>query len=172
MTTAPGSAKPWYREPLVWMLIAIPLSAVVGGFITLGLAITSDDGLVVDDYYKRGKEINRVLRRDHAAARQDLGGKLLIVPEKRILSLSLSARDTTRLPVKAHLKLLHATRSGFDQEVDLDRTPEGKYHGLLTRALAPGHWYLQVEADDWRLVGELHLPDDHSATLQPAVGAS
>mgnify|MGYP003538149290 CR=1 FL=1 len=32
------SINPWYREPFVWLLIAFPLTAVVAGFITLGLA--------------------------------------------------------------------------------------------------------------------------------------
>ena len=54
--------KPWYREPWVWLMIALPASAVVGGIITIYLAVSTSDGLVVDDYYKRGKAINLDLR--------------------------------------------------------------------------------------------------------------
>jgi hypothetical protein len=45
---------PWYREPWVWLMIAFPMSAVIGGMITIYLAVTTSTGLVVDDYYKRG----------------------------------------------------------------------------------------------------------------------
>ena len=62
--STPGN---WKREPLVWMLIAIPLSAVIMGVVMITLAIQSYSGLVVDDYYKKGKQINRVLARDKFA---------------------------------------------------------------------------------------------------------
>ena len=68
--------KPWYREPFVWLVILFPASAVIGGMITISLAISSDDGLVVDDYYKRGLEINRTLERDKAAARHGIQATL------------------------------------------------------------------------------------------------
>ncbi len=41
--------RPWYREPWPWVLIALPLLAVVAGFATLWLALSNPDYLVVDD---------------------------------------------------------------------------------------------------------------------------
>ena len=41
--------QPWYRQMWPWILIAIPASAVVASAITLWLAITHEDPLVVDD---------------------------------------------------------------------------------------------------------------------------
>jgi len=41
--------RPWYREPWVWVLIAFPLIAVVGCAITLWLALSHPDYLVVDE---------------------------------------------------------------------------------------------------------------------------
>ena len=60
--------KPWYRFPLVWMLVAIPFSAVIMGVVMIWLAVDTDDGLVADDYYKLGMEINRVIKRDQKAS--------------------------------------------------------------------------------------------------------
>ena len=57
----------WMREPLVWLLIAIPSSAVIMGVVMITLALQSWSGLVVDDYYRKGKQINRVLARDRLA---------------------------------------------------------------------------------------------------------
>ena len=36
----------WYQQPMVWLVIAIPLSAVIVGSIMLTLAVTTFDGLV------------------------------------------------------------------------------------------------------------------------------
>ena len=74
-----------YREPFVWLLIAFPATAVVVGFTLLGLAIYSDDGMVEDDYYRKGKEINRVLARDQAAAKHGLESTLAFDTAKREL---------------------------------------------------------------------------------------
>jgi len=41
--------RPWYREPWCWVLIALPLSAVVGSMISLWLALSHPDLLVVDE---------------------------------------------------------------------------------------------------------------------------
>ena len=57
---SPGPS-PWYREPLVWMVVAIPAAAVIAGAVMLVLANATWDGLVADDYYERGMQINRSL---------------------------------------------------------------------------------------------------------------
>jgi hypothetical protein len=41
--------RPWYREPWPWVLIAIPLLTVVASGITLWLAITHPDHIVLDE---------------------------------------------------------------------------------------------------------------------------
>lgn len=59
---------PWWRYPLVWMVIAGPAVVVVAGFATLWLAIRSPDPVVNGDYYRRGMEINQTLARDKSLA--------------------------------------------------------------------------------------------------------
>ena len=41
--------KPWYREPWPWVAIAIPGAAVIMGIVTLFIAISNPDPLVVDE---------------------------------------------------------------------------------------------------------------------------
>lgn len=43
-----AAPRPWYREPWPWVLIAIPALTVVACGITLWLAITRPDHLVVE----------------------------------------------------------------------------------------------------------------------------
>jgi hypothetical protein len=158
--------RSWQREPWVWLLIALPLSAVIGGIITIVIAVSTSDGLVVDDYYKRGKAINRDLARDRAAAQHRLEAHFDIAADGRRADLRLKARNYTP-PQALTLSLLHPTRKGFDQRVQLLRKEAGRYTGGLD-ALTPGNWYVQLEADDWRLSGKLQMPLDAPFILLPA----
>jgi hypothetical protein len=159
---------PWYRQPLVWMLILLPATVVVASFISLYLAIRSDDGLVEDDYYQHGQEINRVLDRDHAAQRYGLAGEVSLASTPGVVVVQVRAAATAPasgvMPERLELKLLHATRAGLDRSVSLVRMSDGQYQGPLP-ALAQGHWYLQLTGADWRLTGELHVPGKSTVTL-------
>jgi uncharacterized protein len=57
------ASKNWYRNPYVWLIIVGPLTVIVASFITLYLAITHPDE-AIDDYYRKGIEINRTLDAD------------------------------------------------------------------------------------------------------------
>jgi hypothetical protein len=46
--------RPWYKQFYPWMLIVPPAAAVIGGFITLYLAITNPDVLVRKDCVRDG----------------------------------------------------------------------------------------------------------------------
>ena len=58
------AAQPWYREPWPWILAAGPVAVILAGIVTVWLAIKSNDGLVADDYYKQGLEVNQVIQRE------------------------------------------------------------------------------------------------------------
>ena len=46
--------QPWYRQFYPWMLIALPAAAVIGGFVTLYIAISYPDVLVRKDCVREG----------------------------------------------------------------------------------------------------------------------
>jgi hypothetical protein len=48
------SLIPWYRQFWPWFIIAIPALSVIGGFVTLWLALTHPETLVIDEgeYHK------------------------------------------------------------------------------------------------------------------------
>ncbi|MEJ2107227.1 MAG: FixH family protein [Acidiferrobacteraceae bacterium] len=160
------NSPPWYREPYVWLIILIPASAVVYGFLFLRLALVSNDGLVDDDYYQHGKEINRVLDRDRAATSLGLTARGKLDLSHGTISLWMHDGTNTKLPQELTLKLMHATRAGFDQHVVLQRSPDGRYFGLVS-PLELGHWYLQLGTKRWRLTGSLFLPGDAGFRLAP-----
>lgn len=153
MNTHVQTSKRWYREPWPWLLAIMPFTAVVAGGITLWLAIVSNDGLVVDDYYKEGKAINQTRERDRLA--QSLGINAQLFPQGPTLRLRLAGR-LQMPPGRLTLKILHPTRSGDDHEVILNWDGSA-YSGKLPQ-LAGSRYNAQLtpEFGGWRLTtGEL-----------------
>lgn len=144
-----------WRDPILWLMIAPPLAAVIAGIVILLIALSTDDGLVVDDYYRQGKEINRVLARDQAATARAVAAEVNLDHARRRLTLTLEAVAPPRL----HVTLWHATRAGLDRRFDLERGNDDTYRGALP-PLVPGRWHVQLEADDWRLIGALRVPEE------------
>ena len=72
-------AKPWYKYPWPWLLIAEPAIVVVTSFYTYNLAATRNNpSLVTDDYYREGKNIALQMERDEEAERRQIRAELLI----------------------------------------------------------------------------------------------
>ena len=155
----------WRQIPVVWMIIAIPLSSVIVGFIMLWLAISSNDGLVFDDYHQQGKEINRVLARDAMASSLDMAAKIEFLPESQRLEISLSHRQTINLPDTLLLRFLHPTRSGEDIRLTLLRNGTNKYLGDYPR-LSAGKWIVQLETGEWRINGLAQMPGSNLIRLE------
>lgn len=156
---------PWYRDYWPWFLIALPASAVIAGFITLWLAIESDDGVVTDDYYKQGLAINRTLARDEAAAQLQLGADMRMAAGK--VELTLSGRLAS-YPERISLRIAHPTRAGMDQIVELTHTGNGAYTGRA-QLPAAGRWALVLEDPGkiWLLHGQITQGGDARVTLKP-----
>lgn len=155
----------WRQVPMVWMIIAIPLTSVVVGFIMLWLAISSNDGLVFDDYHQQGKEINRVLARDAMARRLGISAKIELLPESGMLELSLSYRQAFILPDNLSLRFLHPTRAGEDVHLSLHRIGVGEYLGDFPR-LGAANWIVQLETSEWRINGFARMPGSNLIRLE------
>lgn len=59
---------PWWKFPLVWMVIAGPALVILAGIATVWIAVRTPDPVVAEDYYRRGVEINRTLAAQQARA--------------------------------------------------------------------------------------------------------
>jgi hypothetical protein len=162
MNTPVQTSKRWYKEPWPWLLAIMPTTAVIASGFTLWFAITSNDGLVVDDYYKQGNAINQIKERDHLA--HSLGISAQLFPQGTVLHLQLGGRLQTP-PGKLTLQILHPTRSGDDHDVTL--TWDGSAYAGQLPHLAGSRYHAQLtpEFGNWRLTGEL-LPGK-SIVLSP-----
>jgi hypothetical protein len=143
-------STPWYRQRWPWLLIAGPATVVVAALFTAWLAAVTDDGVIADDYYKRGLLINRQLERTTRAEAMKLGAVLQVAPDGAARLEMSGFPDAAVPPATVLVTLMHPTRAGQDRAVTLTRGADGIYMGRLG-APAPGRWHVSVEADGWRL---------------------
>ena len=149
--------KPWYMEPYVWLIISFPLAAVIAGIITAVLAVKSDDGLVVDDYYEEGLAINRKLERDQLAAEYELTANLQYAKDNEKIRLIVGGNDNFIYPDKLKISFLNASKAGVDKEEVLTRSEAYTYLGSNPE-LGKGKWHVLIEDKNWRLLKVLNVP--------------
>ena len=167
MNTAHNN-RPWHSYPYVWMMILIPFSAVIMGVIMLSLAIESSSGLVVDDYYKKGKEINRVLARDEMAKTMGLEAELSLDSSTGKLLVKIGSAKNEMLSDQLELHFLHSTRAGKDQTRTLHRIDQNTYTARIDQ-LPAGRWNLQISTEKWRLTGSMKTPGSNVSKLVPGI---
>lgn len=147
--------RSWYQEPWPWLLMSGPAIVVVAGFFTLYLAVSGQDGLVVDDYYKQGKTINQSLHRDDVARQIGISAMVNFDQVNDRLVVILNRADGHTLPSAISVALVHATRSGADKVIKLTQGADGYVARLPT--LAVGKWNVLIEdaQKQWRLQKEI-----------------
>jgi uncharacterized protein len=158
-------AKSWYREPWPWLLMSGPCAVIIAGFFTLWLAVKSDDGLVADDYYKRGLAINQTLSRAARAEQLALTARVEFRAESRHVRAVVNGTGT--LPTTLRLRLVHPTQAAADEMIELQAMGAGTYEGTVAGGPAGrGVVVLEDAARTWRLAGKAGGASQ-SVTLTP-----
>ena len=144
-------APPWYRQWWPWLLMAGPGIVVVASLFTGWLALTMDDAVVADDYYKRGLSINQRLERVDRAAALGMEAVVDIAADGRVrVALSSPSPDKDAHPAVVVLGVAHATRGGMDRTTELVLGPDGTYDGRI-EPVGTGRWLVSLETGSWRL---------------------
>lgn len=156
--------QPWYREPWPWLLMAGPAAVIVAGAITIYLAVVSNDGVVADDYYKRGLAINQTLSRDALAQQRHIRARIEFSADFGRVTVAVT--DDAAVGVPLALRLAHPGRPALDRLLPLTREPEGRYVAAFP-VLTPGRWRVTLEdvAQTWRLVGDIVIPANATLDL-------
>lgn len=160
-------AKPWFREPWPWLLMIGPAVVIVAGIATAVIAVKSNDGLVTEDYYKKGLVVNQTIAQSERATLAGIQAGVRVTSES--LSVRLSAKDAGFvMPPTLVATVSHPTRAGLDQTKILVRNGD-TYTGEF-RLPASGHWLvlLEDESKNWRLMGNIILP----ATGETLIGGA
>jgi hypothetical protein len=161
--TAPRAAL---REPMLWLIVGIPLATVIGGFTTLWLAEQSGQSDVVPEDVQRTAQAQVVdLAPDLEAARQHLSAHVAVdTAGDAVRADVIPSPDDDALV----LKFVHGLRAADD--VTLPMTRDGDYWQAKLPSLASADWRLVLEDAQgrWRLVGRLPR-GAREAHLLPAV---
>lgn len=164
MTDAP--TRQWHRNPVAWLMIAIPAATVVAGFWTLWLAASESGVDTNPDKVRRTAQVQVTsLEPDEAAARQGLSAEVSLGADGVLVRVLPGSG-----PVAPRLQLVHPIESSLDRELVLSPHPGGWHSpGPLAGQEA---WHLRLVAADgsWRLVGR-YRPGDTALRLEPAVSA-
>jgi hypothetical protein len=154
--SAPEQVTRWQDEPLAWLVFAIPLGTIVACAVLISVAMRADDGLVVDDYYKRGLEINKVLDREARAGALGLTVEGLSLTNGQV-GFDLRTADGAPLPPSLNVLLAHATRAEADQALVAAHAGDGHYVANHA-ALRAGPWYVDISTPEWRVVQRMVVP--------------
>ncbi|MDO5609726.1 MAG: FixH family protein [Pseudomonadota bacterium] len=160
--------KTW-REPMVWLVFALPAAVVVAGFVTLGIAIKHKDGGDVNDVVDRTAKMQRTdLSADEHAATLGLTA-LLRERDGRIEIVPMAGAWQRQNPLK--LLAEHPTDSAQDRRLELTPQPGGSWLSSAefeTERRNDWKFMLSDGAESWRL--RARMPKDQlSAVLTPAI---
>ena len=153
-----SNIPPWYKQFWPWYLMFLPASVVVAGVATAIIATTHRDPMVVDNYYKEGLAINRVLSQQQRAAELGLlahteyntaTGRLEIKIDNRLID------DITYL----NLSFVHATLADLDKVIVLQKGKQGIFAATI-KNIDAGRWNLFLEPANkqWRLDAKIVFP--------------
>ena len=151
-------------NPVVWLVVGIPLATVIAGVWTLMLAAGDSATDAHPDQVRRMAQVQQASTdADETAAREGLAARVEIRRDHVLVSVAPTAG--TRAPV---LMLRHPIESSLDRALVLSPHPGG-WRANETVGAAHG-WQLQLVAADgrWRLVGR-YRPGDADLVLRPAL---
>ncbi|TCJ16290.1 hypothetical protein EZJ19_05140 [Parasulfuritortus cantonensis] len=157
----------WWSEPMVWLLITLPLTAVIAGTLTVWIAVKNADTLVKEEHVKDGMGIAKVADRDIKAAQLGVVATLQAEPGRLVLKLSGHfAKPQSGLT----LTLVHPTDER--QDMVLLFSPAGPdSYATAYASLPAGKRLLELAPGDrsWRLAGQWQAP--FTGTLQLAAAS-
>lgn len=160
--------RPWYREPMLWLVIAIPVLTIPAGLATLWIAGADPGALSSADTDARriGQMQFADVSPDLAAARLGLRGTAVVEVDRTRVEVHLAGAAEGSLV----LVLQHATDARRDQRATLEAIGNGRW----VACVAPlGHdaWNARLESSaGWRLAGRV-AHDAVAFDLVPAVDA-
>lgn len=139
----------WYKEPYMFLVIGIPLTAVAVGMVMLYNALNGQDSLISDSYYKDG----RIYIQNKTAINQAKSMLIGAVLEPQDSGLSITISGTfDQAPNILKAQFIHPTLQTLDQDVLLQKYPDGSYKGAAEADL-DGRWRLWLSSPEqgWML---------------------
>jgi hypothetical protein len=171
MTTQPassaGNGRPFWKEPMVWLVWGLPLASIVAG---VGLVVTAvragGADVVIDDVQRVSQIQTTDLGPDARAAQRQLSAVVQVRPDH----VELTA-VTGEFEHEAGLVLVmtHPTDAAQDLRLPLARTTTGWTSPVEIDTCHDWNLQLSPENHHWRIRGRLQK-DTQASRLAPALG--
>ena len=163
--------KPWYKHPMVWLVLAIPMWSVIAGIYFIYIASSGANDLVVDNYYKDGLAINQSFAQDNQASALNISAYLSVNDKQQLVAKV----KNTKVPF-IEFVLSHHEDKDFDLKGAMvlaeSQADGGMYRFDLPDELQ-GRWFVQLRATEvdgqtpWRLQAKLDFPLAPDTLLVP-----
>jgi uncharacterized protein len=161
-------SRPWYREPMMALVLGLPLLSIVAGFSLLGIAIHAGGADAIPQEVRRtGKAQVGDIVADAQAERLGLRAHLSVDRETGAVTLSFLEGQAVH-DARLELRLIHPTAAASDIEIPLLRHNAG-YVGRM-EATRRHDWLVVLSPIDpqWRLIARLAAQAD-DVRLHPAL---
>ena len=162
--------KPWYKYPMLWLVIGIPMLSVFGGVCFIYLANHFPNDVVKDNYYKDGLAINQQFAQDERAKALGLTATVSIDNSSAIMQVTLSTTDQPYI----RFSMFHSTDRDQDVLGAMAKSPTlSNTYVFAFEQLPKGRWFIEIKGDNgqatdnWRLRGRLMLPLAGNVSLSP-----
>ncbi|HFB67195.1 MAG TPA: hypothetical protein ENJ60_16790 [Aeromonadales bacterium] len=147
--------RPWFKEPWLWLVILLPVSAVVAGISTVIIANNNAVEMVNDDYYKLGLAINRNIDAVTKAKSLDIKGRLFFSPDKIQLHLQSNGDEITD---QILLDLIHPTEKRLDKHFKMKSLGHGVF-SIENSIPVSGRRYIRITSveNQWVIKSEINI---------------
>lgn len=138
------------RNPVFWLMLALPAAAVVASFATLAIALQGADPALPAAYHWEGEALEQDFTRARRASELGIALHLAVRDGQCVARLSGAPGD----PPALNLLLTSGSDAGLDRAIHLRRTAAGEYRADCA-PLPAGRWRLALEDDArvWSLRG-------------------
>ncbi len=161
----------WYREPWVWFIIILFLSAVSFAMVMTVIAIRHSPAELSAPWYRNGVMVKRQRQQEKWIVKLQLTAQLELTTAGRVdLVLHHPSHALTKQqrqilsPNTLQLYCAHPINPGEDQTLLIHKVGEGKYQGNFT-VYPKGKRYIMLSplGKSWYLTAKTHFP--HSGDI-------
>ena len=166
---------PWYKQFWAWFVFSPLIIVIIACSVFVTIAFKGKEDVVVDDYYKVGKMINQEFEPSQRAKDLGLMADLYVEPraeEDGFGFVGIDIEPTEWLAQESLvLHLSHPAEADKDHFITLMQQDELTWRAKLKSNLT-GRWYLRLSSlddeglEEWRLQGEIQLPDSRLTQLR------
>jgi hypothetical protein len=129
-------------NPVVLLIIALPLAAVVASVGTAVLAVSRGDPPLPDQYHWEGDKLDHDFAQSRRAAQLNVHATLDLQPQHGVCHLALTLDGTP--PSAVDVALIHVSKPALDRHLRFLATAVASVYSAPCAPLAPARWHVEL----------------------------